>query len=106
MSERGGKVGDGDALPFGGGAVVVAAPGHTDGSIALHLPGPRVLFTGDAVANVGRTMLGVFNTDRARAIDSLRRLAELPCDTVLFGHGDPVVDGGSAALREASAAAG
>ncbi|WP_421106923.1 MBL fold metallo-hydrolase [Streptomyces sp. NEAU-S77] len=43
---------------------------HTNGSIALHLPGPRVLFTGDAVANVGRIMLGVFNTDGAHAIES------------------------------------
>lgn len=33
------EVADGDVLEFGGGAVVVAVPGHTDGSIALHLPG-------------------------------------------------------------------
>ncbi|NUR02569.1 MAG: MBL fold metallo-hydrolase, partial [Streptomyces sp.] len=75
------EVADGDVLDFGGGAVVVAVPGHTDGSIALHLPGTSVLFTGDAVANVGRTMLGVFNTDRARAVESLHRLAGLKVDT-------------------------
>ncbi|MFI0819645.1 MBL fold metallo-hydrolase [Streptomyces sp. NPDC021098] len=99
------EVEDGDVLPFGGGAVVVAVPGHTDGSIALHLPGPRVLFTGDAVANVGRTMLGVFNTDRARAIESLHRLATLDVDTAAFGHGDPIAHGAAAALQAASAAA-
>ncbi|MFF7649394.1 MBL fold metallo-hydrolase [Streptomyces sp. NPDC007983] len=99
------EVEDGDVLPFGGGAVVVAVPGHTDGSIALHLPGPKVLFTGDAVANVGHTMLGVFNTDRARAIESLHRLAELDADTAAFGHGDPIPHGAGAALRGASAAA-
>ncbi|MFB7775198.1 MBL fold metallo-hydrolase [Streptomyces bauhiniae] len=98
------EVEDGDVLEFGGGAVVVAVPGHTDGSIALHLPGPGVLFTGDAVANVGRTVLGVFNTDRARAVASLHRLAALDADTVVFGHGDPVVHGGAAALRAAAAA--
>ncbi|MFF8640345.1 MBL fold metallo-hydrolase [Streptomyces sp. NPDC015345] len=99
------EVEDGDVLEFGGGAVVVAVPGHTDGSIALHLPGPRALFTGDAVANVGQTMLGVFNTDRARAIASLRRLAELDVDTVVFGHGDPISDGtATAALRAAASA--
>ncbi|WP_435131519.1 MBL fold metallo-hydrolase [Actinacidiphila sp. bgisy144] len=97
------EVADGDVLEFGGGAVVVAVPGHTDGSIALHLPGPRALFTGDAVANVGRTALGVFNTDRARAIASLHRLAELDVDTAVFGHGDPVPHGAAAALRAASA---
>lgn len=98
------EVEDGDVLAFGGGAVVVAVPGHTDGSIALHLPGPKVLFTGDAVANVGRTMLGVFNTDRARAVKSLHRLAGLDVETVVFGHGEPIVSSAATALRGASAA--
>ncbi|MCM2575783.1 MBL fold metallo-hydrolase [Streptomyces meridianus] len=100
------EVEDGDVLAFGGGAVVVAVPGHTDGSIALHLPGPSVLFTGDAVANVGRTMLGVFNTDRARAVESLHRLAELDVETAVFGHGEPITRGAATALRGASAATG
>lgn len=95
------EVEDGEVLEFGGGAVVVAVPGHTDGSIALHLPGSRVLFTGDAVANVGRTMLGVFNTDRARAIESLQRLAGLEVETAVFGHGDPIVHDAAGALRSA-----
>ncbi|MFI0779605.1 MBL fold metallo-hydrolase [Streptomyces sp. NPDC021212] len=99
------EVEDGDVLAFGGGAVVVAVPGHTDGSIALHMPGPKMLFTGDAVANVGQTMLGVFNTDRARAIESLHRLATLDVATAVFGHGDPITHGAAAALREASVAA-
>ncbi|RXS87567.1 MBL fold metallo-hydrolase [Streptomyces sp. TM32] len=98
------EVEDGDVLEFGGGAVVVAVPGHTDGSIALHLPGPSVLFTGDAVANVGQTMLGVFNTDRPRAIESLHRMAKLEADTAVFGHGDPLVHGAAAALQEAATA--
>lgn len=98
------EVQDGDVLEFGGGAVVVAVPGHTDGSIALHLPGPGVLFTGDAVANVGRTILGVFNTDRTRAIESLHRMAKLEVDTAVFGHGDPIAHGAAAALQEAATA--
>ncbi|MGW1748948.1 MBL fold metallo-hydrolase [Streptomyces sp. NPDC002092] len=96
------EVADGDVLDFGGGAVVVSVPGHTDGSIALHLPGPSVLFTGDAVANVGRTMPGVFKTDRARAVQSLHRLAELKVDTAVLGHGDPIGHGAAAALRDAA----
>lgn len=35
---------DGDALGFGDGAYVVHAPGHTDGSIGIHLPRHGVLF--------------------------------------------------------------
>jgi glyoxylase-like metal-dependent hydrolase (beta-lactamase superfamily II) len=99
------EVAAGDVLEFGGGATVVEVPGHTDGSIALHLAGPGVLFTGDAVANVGRTMMGVFNTDRTRAVASLHRLAELEAETAVFGHGDPIARGAAAALREAAAAA-
>jgi len=82
---------DGDVLDFGDGARVIGVPGHTDGSIAVYLPGRRVLFTGDAVASVdGSPILGVFNTDRPRAVESFRRLAELDVETACFGHGDPL----------------
>ncbi|MEV6973623.1 MBL fold metallo-hydrolase [Kitasatospora sp. NPDC093806] len=93
----------GEVLGFGGGAVVVHVPGHTDGSIALHLPEHGVLFTGDLAANVdGRTMPGVFHTDPALALASFHRLTELDAETVLFGHGEPIAAGGSAALRRAA----
>jgi glyoxylase-like metal-dependent hydrolase (beta-lactamase superfamily II) len=97
---------DGDVIDFGGGARVVAAPGHTDGSIALHLPAHGVLFAGDTVANVGGdTRLGVFNLDRSRAQESFRRLAALETETACFGHGDPITGGAGAALRRAAEAA-
>lgn len=100
------ELADGDVLDFGGGTQVIGAPGHTEGGIALYLPGPRVLFTGDAVANVGgRTILGVFNLDRARALASFRRLAEPPADFACFGHGEPLVGDASTTLRTAAAAA-
>lgn len=87
------EIGEGDVLEFGGGARVLSVPGHTDGSIAVHLPEHRVLFTGDAVAAGPdeTVMLGVFNTDRARAIASLRRMAELDVEVACFGHGEPPV---------------
>ncbi|MEU8487246.1 MBL fold metallo-hydrolase [Streptomyces sp. NPDC048641] len=97
---------DGDVLDFGGGARVVAVPGHTDGSIALHLPHHGVLFTGDAVAASpldGQVVLGVFNLDRRRAVDSFRTLAALDSDVACFGHGDPVTSGAAAALRSVAA---
>ncbi|MFJ9037403.1 MBL fold metallo-hydrolase [Streptomyces sp. NPDC102406] len=99
------ELADGDVLDFGGGARVVGAPGHTDGSIALELPLHGVLFTGDAVAAHpadGQVMLGVFNLDRGRALASFRRLAALDSDVACFGHGDPVVGGAAAALRAAA----
>ena len=99
------EVSDGDVLDFGGGALVVHAPGHTHGSIALHLPEYGVLFTGDAVAASpvdGTVMLGVFNVDRARAVRSFHRLAALDPEVACFGHGDPLVGRASAALRESA----
>ncbi|MGW7266131.1 MBL fold metallo-hydrolase [Streptomyces sp. NPDC054842] len=100
------EVADGDVLDFGGGAHVVHAPGHTDGSVALHLPEHGVLFTGDAVAASpvdGSVMLGVFNLDRSRAVASFQRLAALGTDVACFGHGDPVIGQASAAPRASAA---
>jgi glyoxylase-like metal-dependent hydrolase (beta-lactamase superfamily II) len=94
---------DGDVLEFGGGAAIVAVPGHTVGSIAVHLPEHRVLLTGDTVANVGTVTLGTFNQDRAQTIASFRRLAELDVDTACFGHGEPIRTGAGHRLRDVAA---
>jgi glyoxylase-like metal-dependent hydrolase (beta-lactamase superfamily II) len=97
---------DGTLLDFGGGAHVLATPGHTDGSIALHLPEHGVLLTGDTVAeHLGRVMLGAFNVDLAQAAHSMRRLAELDVEVAAFGHGEPALHGASARLRQAVEAA-
>ncbi|MGW8883877.1 MBL fold metallo-hydrolase [Streptomyces sp. NPDC055749] len=93
---------DGDELPFGGGARIVHSPGHTPGSIGVHLARHGVLFTGDCVAGVGQVMLGVFNIDRAQALASFRRLAALAPSTVCFGHGDPLTADAPEVLRAAA----
>lgn len=80
---------DGDVLEFGGGAQVLAVPGHTAGSLALHLPRHRLLFTGDTLANVrGTTMPGVFNLDSTAVDTAAHRLTEADVDVVCVGHGD------------------
>jgi glyoxylase-like metal-dependent hydrolase (beta-lactamase superfamily II) len=81
---------DGDVLDFGGGAHILAIPGHTEGSIAVHLPEHGVLFAGDTIANVGSVILGAFNQDRARTVASFQRLAALDVETACVGHGDPI----------------
>jgi len=95
---------DGDELVFGGGAVAVAVPGHTPGSTGFYLPGPRVLFAGDTAARGpgGQLMPGVFNTDRARAAVSFRRLTGLDTDIACFGHGEPVTRDAAAQLQAAA----
>jgi glyoxylase-like metal-dependent hydrolase (beta-lactamase superfamily II) len=96
------ELNDGDVLDFGGGAHVLAIPGHTEGSIAVHLPEHGVLFAGDTIANVGSVMLGVFNQDRARAVASFKRLAALDVATACFGHGDPIDTGAGDRIRDAA----
>jgi glyoxylase-like metal-dependent hydrolase (beta-lactamase superfamily II) len=97
-------LGDGDDLGFGDGAVTVAVPGHTPGSIALYLPRHQVLFTGDAAARGqdGRVICGIFNVNRAQAAASFRRLAGLSVAVACFGHGEPLTHGGTAALEAAA----
>lgn len=97
------EVSDGDALDFGGRARVVHVPGHTDGSIALHLPEYGVLFTGDTIAASpvdGSVKPGVFNLDRSQVLAASHRLAALDADVACFGHGAPVIGRAGAALRE------
>jgi glyoxylase-like metal-dependent hydrolase (beta-lactamase superfamily II) len=88
------ELADGATVPFGGGATIASVPGHTDGSIAIHLPAHGVLFTGDLAANTpGGVILGPFNVDRALAKRSFVAVTALPATTVCFGHGDPLTDG-------------
>ena len=98
------EIGDGDELGFGDGAVAVAVPGHTPGSVALYLPRHRVLFTGDAVARRpdGTVICGMFNVNRAQAAASTRRLAGLDTAVACFGHGEPLTRDAAAELRAAA----
>ncbi|WP_432485679.1 MBL fold metallo-hydrolase [Kineococcus esterisolvens] len=96
------ELSDGTVLDVAGGAVVLAVPGHTPGSLALHLPERGVLITGDTIAeHQGQVILGPFNLDRDLAWRSLQRLAALDVGTVGFGHGDPVTHDAAHALRAA-----
>ena len=103
------ELSDGDLIDLGGGmeavAVAVAAPGHTPGSVAFHLPELGVLFTGDTVARTPdgeHVILGVFNADPAQAAESFERLAALGIEIACFGHGEPIAQGAGAELRVAA----
>jgi glyoxylase-like metal-dependent hydrolase (beta-lactamase superfamily II) len=93
----------GEELDFGGGARVVSIPGHTPGSIAVHLPAHGVLFAGDTVACLPElgVIPGAFNVDRAAMLESFRLLADLDPDTVCVGHGASVVGEAARAMRAA-----
>ncbi len=93
---------DGDTLDLLGGAMVIHVPGHTAGSIALHLPGERVLFTGDALRRHRHRLSGPpapFTEDAGQASQSLHRLAALDFEVLCPGHGAPIVGGADQQVR-------
>ncbi|MGI8695609.1 MAG: MBL fold metallo-hydrolase [Mycobacteriales bacterium] len=97
------EVTDQAVLDLGGGTVVLSVPGHTPGSIALHLPQSGLLLTGDTMAeHQGNVVLGPFNTDRPEAWRSLERLVALDVDIACFGHGEPVIGSAHTVLRAAT----
>ncbi|MCL2734330.1 MAG: MBL fold metallo-hydrolase [Actinomycetia bacterium] len=96
---RDGDVLDGWAEPVH----VLHIPGHTPGSIALHLPSSGVLFPGDTIATAeGRAILGPFSWDRQQAVASFRRLAALDVRAVCVPHGLPLTRNAGEVLRAAT----
>ena len=96
---------DGLALDFGGevARVVYGGPAHTDDSVAVYLPGRRVLFGGCMV--IGMKKVGYTgHADLARWPGAIRALEKLAVDVVVPGHGqrlDPGLLGHTRRLLEA-----
>ncbi|MGN2636820.1 MBL fold metallo-hydrolase [Nocardia takedensis] len=74
---------------------ILHTPGHSPGSVSLHLPDLRALFTGDTLFQGGPGATGRSYSDFDTIIDSIRdRLLTLPEDTsVHTGHGDSTTIG-------------
>jgi glyoxylase-like metal-dependent hydrolase (beta-lactamase superfamily II) len=89
------EVHDGDVLDLPGAPVVIGLPGHSPGSIAVHVPSADAVFVGDALTTrhvlTGREGLqpAPFTDDPAAALASLDRLAGVQASWVLPGHGAP-----------------
>jgi len=86
------ELADGDEIDALDGIRVVHTPGHTPGSVCLYCMKRRLLFVGDAAANIFgvRPSIGWFTEDTARAKESLQKLAALDFDAAFFGHGRPI----------------
>jgi glyoxylase-like metal-dependent hydrolase (beta-lactamase superfamily II) len=79
---------------------VLDTPGHSAGHIALWRAADRTLICGDVFTNID-TLTGIpglhepkpfFTPDPKRNRESMRRLAALEPELVLFGHGRPLRD--------------
>jgi glyoxylase-like metal-dependent hydrolase (beta-lactamase superfamily II) len=94
-------VAHGDRLGWQHDAVIIGAPGHTPGHVAVWFEEDRVLVAGDALASHdGQPMLGVFNADPAVAVATAQRLATLDAEVACFGHGEPLRSDAAARLAE------
>ena len=105
---------DGDVLDLPGAPRIIGMPGHSPGSIAVHVPVAEAVFVGDALTTrhvlTGRVggQPAPFTDEPARALDSLTRIEGLDAAWVLPGHGAPWQGSPRdlvAAVRSAGAAA-
>jgi len=75
---------------------VIHTPGHSTDSICLFCPAEGVLFCGD-------TPVIIRSTDSSyeeEFIKAMERLCRREVKAIYFGHGEPMLDGCSAALRK------
>ena len=94
---------DGDVIPFGTEVRVVHLPGHTEGSIALYLPGKGAVIVGDALQYKFARKLSPparCVTQRPReAMRSVKKLLGLDFDVMCFSHFPPMRGEPREALR-------
>lgn len=87
---------DGDEITFGKQTIkVIAAPGHSPGSLAYYIAEAEALFTGDALfcQSIGRTDFP--DSDHTALITAIKeKLFALPDDTIVYpGHGEKTTIG-------------
>ena len=98
------EVADGDVLDLPGQPRIIAMPGHSPGSIAIHVPSVDAVFVGDALTTrhvlTGRKgpQPAPFTDDPAQALASLEHLRPTGARWVLPGHGTPWGSGVDAAI--------
>ncbi len=103
---------DGEVLDLPGSPRIIHLPGHTPGSVAVHVPVVDALFVGDAMTT-GNVLTGErgprpapFTLDPEGALASLAKLEGVQATWVLPGHGAPWRDGVAEAvglIRQAAA---
>jgi glyoxylase-like metal-dependent hydrolase (beta-lactamase superfamily II) len=98
--------GDGEVLDLPGSPRIIHVPGHTPGSVAVHVPAVDALFVGDALTT-GNVLTGEqgprpapFTLDPDAALASLAKLEAVSATWVLPGHGAPWRGGVAEAIRQ------
>ncbi|QYF73027.1 MBL fold metallo-hydrolase [Cryobacterium sp. PAMC25264] len=102
---------DGETLDLPGAPRIIALPGHSAGSIAIHVPLADAVFVGDGLTtrHVLTGQVGPqpapFTDEPGQAIASLRSLLPTGATWVLPGHGAPWNGGIAAAVAAVETAA-
>ena len=92
------SVGDGDSV-FG--LEIIDSPGHTAGHICVLDAAAGILVTGDALSGTGGGVAPPdpsFSEDMTVATETILKLGGFTYEIALFGHGEPVLEGASAAV--------
>ena len=82
---------------------VIATPGHTAGHISLLDPDASVLIAGDALNGEDGGVVGPnpqFSEDHNQALATVGKMAEFEYEAIYFGHGEPVLQDGSALVGD------
>jgi glyoxylase-like metal-dependent hydrolase (beta-lactamase superfamily II) len=86
---------------------VIHAPGHTMGQVMFFRESDRLVIAGDVLANMHfittrpglREPPSFFSVDKRMNRTSIRKLADMMPNTVLFGHGPPLQNAAPALRR-------
>lgn len=92
---------DNEVLPILGGLHVIHTPGHAPGHISFWHPETRMLIVGDVIFYFFNRMtrpLGALTVDAEENMHSIQKVIALKPDSLLFGHGNPIVGQASATL--------
>lgn len=94
---------DGAELEGMGGIKVIHTPGHTPGSISLHLPALGLVIAGDAMQRWGGK-LGLpprlFTADMEQGKESIKKLAELDFQILCLSHFSPITQNAAQEVRD------
>jgi glyoxylase-like metal-dependent hydrolase (beta-lactamase superfamily II) len=91
-----------EMLPILGGLQVIFTPGHAPGHISFWQPERRMLITGDVIFYMLNRMTQPFaplTVDAEENKRSIKKLVALKPESLLFGHGNPIVGGASVQLE-------
>jgi glyoxylase-like metal-dependent hydrolase (beta-lactamase superfamily II) len=79
----------------------VTLPGHAPGQLGYYLEKQKILFGGDACMNILglRQPILAFSADLQEVRRSIRKAASLEPDTLVIGHGQPIIGVAAGALE-------